>query len=77
MKKLISNFSDKLLSNQQLKTVKGSGYYCFCGGGGAPVDAANAGACNQLCGGPTGGPGTPSGGFNPIFYTGPNPWGGN
>lgn len=32
MKKLISKFSDKLLSKQQLKTVKGGAQYCFCSG---------------------------------------------
>ncbi|WP_425236686.1 hypothetical protein [Ulvibacterium sp.] len=31
MKKIISKFSDKLLSKQQLKTVKGGATpYCFC-----------------------------------------------
>ncbi|WP_282162918.1 hypothetical protein [Ulvibacterium marinum] len=35
MKKLISKFSDKLLSKQQLKAVKGgSTPYCFCVGSG-------------------------------------------
>jgi hypothetical protein len=33
MKNLILKFSDKLLTNQQLKTVKGgSTPYCFCRG---------------------------------------------
>lgn len=36
MKKLISKFSEKLLSKQQLKTVKGGTPYCFCHG--SPVD---------------------------------------
>ncbi|WP_422080692.1 hypothetical protein [Ulvibacterium sp.] len=38
MKKIISKFSKKLLSKQQLKTVKGGTPYCFCDGpGGAYV----------------------------------------
>ncbi|WP_422080693.1 hypothetical protein [Ulvibacterium sp.] len=36
MKKIISKFSDKLLSKQQLKTVKGGTPYCFYNG--SPVD---------------------------------------
>lgn len=36
MKKLISIFSDKLLTKQQLKTVKGGTPYCFCDG--SPVN---------------------------------------
>lgn len=37
MKKLISKFSDKLLSNASLRAVKGAGVpYCFCNG--SPVD---------------------------------------
>ncbi len=51
MKNLISKFSDKLLSNQQLRTVKGGNYYCLCasGGGGAPVATQDAAACASLC----------------------------
>jgi len=37
MKKLISKFSDKLLSNASLRAVKGAGVpYCYCDG--SPVD---------------------------------------
>lgn len=37
MKRLISKFSDKLLSNASLRAVKGAGIpYCFCDG--SPVD---------------------------------------
>ncbi len=32
MKKIISKLSDKLLSKEQLKTVKGGTPYCFCCG---------------------------------------------
>lgn len=33
MKNLISKFSDKLLSNEQIKTIKGGATpYCFCNG---------------------------------------------
>ena len=48
MKKLISKFSDKLLSNQQLKTVKGGNYYCTCAGG-APINTSSQTACYNLC----------------------------
>lgn len=37
MKKIILKLSDKLLSNQQLKSIKGGGTpYCFCNG--SPVN---------------------------------------
>ncbi len=39
MKKMISKFTDKLLSNQQLKTVKGGTPYCFCNG--SPVNCGS------------------------------------
>lgn len=39
MKNIISKFSDKLLSKQQLKTVKGGATpYCFCISSGAYID---------------------------------------
>ena len=36
MKKIVSKFSEKMLSKQQLKTIKGGTPYCFCLGG-SPV----------------------------------------
>ncbi len=47
MKKIVSKFSDNLLSKERLKTVKGGGTpYCFCGS--SPVNCP-PGWC---CGGP-------------------------
>lgn len=57
MKKLMSSFADKLLSNQQLRTVKGGNYYCTCGNGGGPFNAASAQDCHVQCWGPNGGGG--------------------
>lgn len=63
MKKLISKFSNKLLSNQQLKTVKGGITYCFCNG-------------NPIACAPNGLPG-PSGYGAEICYQSPCPGCGN
>lgn len=51
MKKLISKFSDKLLSNQQLKTVKGGTQYCNCGDGAGPQPVPSGQTCSQVCNG--------------------------
>ncbi len=46
MKKLISQFSDRLLSKEQLKTVKGGTQYCTCDGTLQPLTWPT---CEQQC----------------------------
>ncbi len=47
MKKIISKFSDKLLSKQKLKTVMGGTCYCNCGDYPFPVPCGTD--CQAYC----------------------------
>lgn len=60
MKQLLKKFSDHLLSQQQIKNIKGGTTYCMCSGQliGVPTQSPQP-PCSVSCGSPGGGGGGP------------------